>query len=296
MGEDKGRRRGRLAHGGEHPGHEPAQAVGAGEVGEPRRGEALDHPGRHPRHGPAPNAAHPGAGEHHQHHEHPSQGGAPEGDAGKGEDQNPRGDSQGRHVPAVKSAGGTGLPVAGEALEKVCPPPEEIGAAGPQKGLRHVEGRRVGQRPLHQHQGHPGEQQRQKSRRRGKEGMAVHPAKFREGPADGRHRQQGPHVPDGDVGRRGQQVAQAGPQHRRPHALPGHAGGKGHPKGGKFSKHQAPGAEHPPEKAGDLRQDLASVGGGKGLLHLGTNLPDSCLFHRSHRLSLKIMETALCGL
>ena len=143
MGEDKGHRCGQLAHGGEHPRHKPAQAIGPGEVGEPRRGKPLDHPSGHPGYGAAAHAAQPGAGEHQQHQQHPAQGHAPKGNPREGEHHHPHRGHQRRQVPAVVHRAGAALAVAGEAQQQVGGPPQEVGAPRPQKGLRHIQGRGV---------------------------------------------------------------------------------------------------------------------------------------------------------
>ena len=99
MGEDKGHGRGNFPHGRKHAGHQSPQPIGAGQVGEPRRGKPLDHTGRNPCHSASANAAQPGADKHHQHHENPPQGDALQGDLGKGEHHKAQRDRQSSDVP-----------------------------------------------------------------------------------------------------------------------------------------------------------------------------------------------------
>ena len=54
--EDERHSAGYLPHGGEHPGHQAAQAVSPGEVREPRCGEALNGPSGDAGHRPSANA------------------------------------------------------------------------------------------------------------------------------------------------------------------------------------------------------------------------------------------------
>ena len=289
MGHDKGHRGRRLAHGGEHPGHEPAQAVGPGEVGQPCGGQPLDHPGGDPRHRAAADAPGPGAGDDQEHHEHPPQGHAGEAHLGESQHQDGHRYGEGGHVTPLQrrlEQGAAGLLTAGplRAQEQPCRAGEEIGAPRPQKGLRQVQGRCVGHGAVEEHHGHAREEQGQKRHRRGVEGVGIHPPQLGEGPPDGRHRDEGRRVADGHVHRGGEQIPQKRPQHRGPQAAPGGSRRHRHPKGGVPAKHQPPGAQQPGEEAGPCHQGFAGIGRVQGFPRLLQKSTNSGTFHQKHRL------------
>ena len=145
MREDERHRCGNFPHGGENPGHEPAQAVGPGQVGKPSGGKALDYTGSHAGNRSSGDTAQTCTVKNQQDHENASQGNTAESHTGKGQDHHPQGDSERGHIAAVVHSGGFGFAIACQAQQQISSPAQEVSTASAQEGFRYIQGSGVAQ-------------------------------------------------------------------------------------------------------------------------------------------------------